>query len=114
MSQLAPEHHEQSHQDHAHQEHAHQETERDSLRLNRRARWAVYGACGLLFLVGVAMLWVGHAFDHAHYAFERWPGFYGLFGFASFVFIVFVAKGLRRLVMRPEDYYADDRPIDGR
>lgn len=96
-----------------HSEHA-AETARDSLRENDRATWALYGVCGLLFVIGVAMLFVGHAFDHAHYGFERWPGFYGLFGFASFVFIVFAAKALRKVVMRPEDYYDDAQPIDGR
>ncbi|MEM9554993.1 MAG: hypothetical protein AAGC60_12090 [Acidobacteriota bacterium] len=73
----------------------------------------LYAVCAALFVLGVVIAATTHTFDHAHYGFERWPGFYGLFGFASFVFIVFAAKLLRRLVMRPEDYYGDDRPIDG-
>ena len=35
--------------------------------------------------------------------------FPAIFGFASFVFIVMVAKLLRRLLMRDEDYYDHDR-----
>ena len=42
---------------------------------------------------------------HGHYSWEEWPGFYALFGFLSFVVIDIGGKGLRKLVMRDEDYY---------
>ncbi|WP_019530064.1 hypothetical protein [Dasania marina] len=32
-------------------------------------------------------------------------GFYGIYGFTACVILVIAAKGLRKLVMRPEDYY---------
>jgi hypothetical protein len=32
-------------------------------------------------------------------------GFYGWFGFVACVALVLIAKQLRRIVMRPEDYY---------
>lgn len=71
---------------------------------------ALYGVCLALVLVGVGFQLFTHAFDHAHYGFERWPGFYGLFGFAAFVFLVTCGKGLRRIVSRSEDYYRMDEP----
>ena len=40
-----------------------------------------------------------------HYAWEQAPGFYAVFGFVSCVALVVAAKGLRRLLMRDEDYY---------
>ena len=36
----------------------------------------------------------------------RIPGFYGVFGFVACALLVLAAKALRRLLMRPEDYYA--------
>ena len=36
----------------------------------------------------------------------RIPGFYAVFGFGACVLLVLAAKALRRLLMRPEDYYA--------
>lgn len=42
---------------------------------------------------------------HAHFGFEEWFGVYGFFGFAAFFFIVLAGKWLRKILMRPEDYY---------
>ena len=42
---------------------------------------------------------------HAYFEIDGWPGFYAVFGFAAFVFIVQAGKGLRQLIMRDEDYY---------
>ena len=42
---------------------------------------------------------------HGHYSWEEWPGFYALFGFVSCVLLVIAAKGLRKILMRDEDYY---------
>jgi predicted MFS family arabinose efflux permease len=44
---------------------------------------------------------------HIHFEAERVFGFYALFGFAAFVGIVLAGKQLRKLLMRPEDYYDD-------
>ncbi len=44
---------------------------------------------------------------HAEFSFEAWPGFYALFGFASYCCIVLSAKSLRRFLRRDEDYYGD-------
>jgi len=42
---------------------------------------------------------------HGALAIERLWGFYGLFGLVAGVVLVLVAGLLRRIVMRPEDYY---------
>lgn len=44
---------------------------------------------------------------HGHFDFEDWPLFNAVYGFVSFVFIVFAAVGLRKLIARPEDYYEE-------
>ena len=42
---------------------------------------------------------------HGPFPIEHAFGFYGLFGFIACVVLVLVAKQLRRVLMRPEDYY---------
>jgi len=55
---------------------------------------------GLLAALLVIELFVP---KHPHFAFESWFGFHAAFGFAACVALVFVARGLRALVMRRED-----------
>ena len=59
-----------------------------------------------LWVVGLVLLaadLVAHRHESLDYA--GWFGFYGFYGFVACVALVLAAKGLRRLVMRPEDYY---------
>lgn len=42
---------------------------------------------------------------HAEAEFDGVFGFYGLYGFVACTALVLAAKLLRRVVMRPEDYY---------
>jgi len=42
---------------------------------------------------------------HAEAGFDDFFSFYALYGFIACVALVLAAKGLRRLVMRSEDYY---------
>jgi hypothetical protein len=42
---------------------------------------------------------------HEELSFAGWFAFYAVYGFFACVALVIAAKGLRRLVMRPEDYY---------
>ena len=42
---------------------------------------------------------------HENFAFTTWISFYCLFGFFACVVLVLVAKQLRGLLMRDEDYY---------
>ena len=71
----------------------------DNPRNVTRICWVLYVLCALLF--------AGDAFYHKHAEFsaEHIFGFYALFGFAAYVGLIFTAKGLRKLIMRKEDYY---------
>ena len=66
-----------------------------------RICYALYAVCGVLFMADL--------FYHreAHFAFETWlpTGFSGAYGLVSCVALVLAAKGIRRLLMRDEDYY---------
>lgn len=58
-----------------------------------------FALCALLLLAD----FVVHR--HTYHDAEKLPGFYGLYGFVGCVVLVLVAKEMRKLVMRPEDYY---------
>ena len=45
------------------------------------------------------------ALRHAERGWEGWPGFYPMYGFVACVALVLVAKQLRKILMRDEDYY---------
>lgn len=64
-----------------------------------RLVWSLYGICGLLLAIDVIVP------KHGPFPIEHVFGFYGLFGFIACVVLVLVAKRLRRVLMRPEDYY---------
>jgi hypothetical protein len=42
---------------------------------------------------------------HGDYVFQEWIAFDAVFGFLAYVGLITLAKGLRRLLMRSEDYY---------
>lgn len=42
---------------------------------------------------------------HVHFSWEKAPCFYAVYGFIACVSLIFVAKLLRLLVKRREDYY---------
>lgn len=42
---------------------------------------------------------------HAGFTWESFPDFYAAYGFISCVLLIFIAKGLRLLIKRDEDYY---------
>jgi hypothetical protein len=62
----------------------------------------------ILALAAASLLVFGLDFvveRHPYFEVERWPGFYGLAGAASCLAAIIVALLLRRIVLRPEDYY---------
>ena len=61
--------------------------------------WCLCAICALIF--------VADAFYHKHIYFEAegWFGFFGIFSFVACVVLVLAAKLLRKIVIRPEDYY---------
>ncbi|MDA0702196.1 MAG: hypothetical protein O3A96_02985 [Proteobacteria bacterium] len=65
-----------------------------------------YVVCGLLFLVD---------FLYHRHALTEWEGFYGfypVYGFVACVVLVLVAKQMRKVLMRDEDYYERERDDD--
>jgi hypothetical protein len=58
-----------------------------------------YAVCALLLLIDLLVP------KHGAFAIEHAFGFYAFFGFVACVTLVLVAKQLRRILMRPENYY---------
>jgi hypothetical protein len=71
----------------------------DEPRNVRKLFWILCVICAAVF--------VGDAFYEKHGAFqaEQLFGFYAIFGFCAYVGLIFAAKGLRKILMRKEDYY---------
>lgn len=42
---------------------------------------------------------------HAYRTWEAFPGFYTIYGFVACVLLVLIAKQMRRVLMRGEDFY---------
>jgi hypothetical protein len=68
----------------------------------RKVYYSVWIACGLLLL---AELFID---KHGEVEIERFFGFHGFYGLIACVVLVLAAKLLRRVLIRPENYY-DDR-----
>ncbi len=66
----------------------------------RRMIIGLAGLCILLFLGDFII------HRHSHFKAEAIPGFYGVFGFFAFAFIIFATKVLRAMIGRDENYYA--------
>jgi hypothetical protein len=64
-----------------------------------RIVWTLYGICTAL----LAIDWFVP--KHGPFVVEHWFGFYGIYGFVACVGLVLAAKEMRRVLMRPEDYY---------
>ncbi|MCB0057592.1 MAG: hypothetical protein H6876_08270 [Hyphomicrobiaceae bacterium] len=64
-----------------------------------RVRYALYALCGISILAEV--------FVHRHvdHPWEALPLFYCLYGFAACVILVLIAKEMRKVLMRDEEYY---------
>ena len=58
-----------------------------------------YIVCGILFVAD----FIVHR--HTVHPWESVPGFYAIYGFVACVLLVVVAKEMRKLLMRKEDYY---------
>jgi hypothetical protein len=71
----------------------------DKPRNIRRVLRILYVICVLLLAADLII------HRHVIHDWESLWGFYGLYGFVACVTLVLLAKQLRRLVMRPEDYY---------
>jgi len=74
----------------------------DDPRNVRRVLWVLLATCGFLFIAD----FIFHR--HVVHPWEALWGFYALFGFVACVVLVLVAKGMRKYLMRKEDYYDVD------
>ena len=64
---------------------------------------ALYGLCCCLILLLCLEPFIH---KHPYFAWEKWFGFYAIYGFIACVLLVLVAKYiLRPLIKREEDYY---------
>lgn len=60
----------------------------------------------ILIFACVASVLADFFYDkHGEFSFQEWVGFDALYGFLAYVGLVQLAKGLRVLLMRDEDYY---------
>ena len=64
-----------------------------------RLLYAFYAVCALLVVLDIFVP------KHGLFAVEHFFGFYSVVGFVSCAAIIWGAKQLRRILMRPEDYY---------
>ena len=69
----------------------------------KRVLYLLYGCCALLF----ALDFVIHR--HVIHELENLWGFYPVYGFVGCVVLVLVAKWMRSFLMRPENYYDEDK-----
>ena len=58
-----------------------------------------YVLCAIVVVLDLILL------RHEVHPWERLLEFYPLYGFVGIVFLVLIAKQMRRVLMRPEDYY---------
>jgi hypothetical protein len=62
-----------------------------------------YIVCGVLLLLDFIL------HRHIAHSWENLPGFYAIYGFVACVLLVLIAKEMRKLLMRKEDYYDVDK-----
>ncbi len=61
---------------------------------------ALYGVCIVITVVsGLFVQW------HNVFWWQELTAFYGIYGFAACVFLIYAAKGLRLFLPKDEDYY---------
>ena len=69
----------------------------------------LYSVCAVVFLVDVVDVGLGLLgladLRHVERPWEGLPGFYAIYGFVACVALVLIAKQLRRVLMRKEDFY---------
>jgi hypothetical protein len=69
--------------------------------VNRLLR-GFYLVCAILLILDIVL------HRHVIHSWENIPGFYAIFGFVACVLLVLIAKEMRKVVMRKEDYYDVD------
>ncbi|TXS92665.1 hypothetical protein FVW59_08135 [Parahaliea aestuarii] len=65
----------------------------------QRILWLLYAACALVLALDLVV------HRHTEHPWEGIIGFYPAYGFVGCVILVLAAKWMRRLIIRPKDYY---------
>ncbi len=73
----------------------------DNPRNVKRVIYVLYAVCAGSFLAD----WFVER--HADHPWESLFGFYSFYGFGACVALVLIAKEMRKIIMRKEDYYGD-------
>ena len=74
----------------------------DSPVVQQRIRYGLFAICGLLVIADLIV------HRHTYLPVEEIPAFYAFYGFGALVGVVVLAKALRKVVGRSEDYYLKD------
>ena len=74
----------------------------DRPEIQQRIRYVLYAVCAVLVIIDLVV------HRHTYLPVEEMPAFYAFYGFAALVGVVIMAKALRRVVGRSEDYYQKD------
>ena len=69
----------------------------------KRVLHFLYGCCALLFLLDFVI------HRHVIHSWENLWGFYPIYGFVGCVVLVLIATWMRTFLMRPENYYNEDK-----
>ncbi len=69
---------------------------------NRNIDKIFWGLCLLCLFLALMDLFYHR---HAEFSWEAWMGFYGFYGFVSCVGLVLLAKQIRKILGRKENYY---------
>ena len=78
----------------------------DNPRNVRRVVFALVAAC--VILTGLDLV----VHRHVSHPWEAMFGFYAVYGFVACVLLVLLAKEMRKLLIRREDYYDEAPPTD--
>ncbi len=73
----------------------------DDPRNVKRAIYALYAVCAVSLLGDFVI------HRHVDHPWEALFGFYPLYGFGACVLLVLIAKEMRKILMRKDDYYDD-------
>ncbi len=68
---------------------------------DKKIVWLLVVAC----IVAFGLEWTYE--KHSYFGVEDVKGFYAFYGFIMFTGLILVAKALRKIIMRSEDYYGD-------
>lgn len=71
--------------------------------IDRLARGTYLAAIVLVLWDGLALVHLYH--KHGHFEIEDLFGFYGIYGFVAYAFIVLAGTLFRKVIKRGEDYY---------